>query len=110
VTSGTVGEHSADAVLARVARQRDLVAAMDEQCRSISARVSSRDGAVSAQVDGYGALTGLWLGDTAHRHSATELETLIIETAHAAARVGQERLNHLMAEFTRRFSALRADT
>ena len=47
----------ADSVVARVVKERDLLQAFDEHCRSISARVTSRDKSVSVEVDGLGAMT-----------------------------------------------------
>lgn len=41
----------ADSLIARIASQRDLVQAMHEHCGLISARVTSRDGTVSVEVD-----------------------------------------------------------
>ena len=70
----------ADSVIARIVEQRDLMQALDEHCQSISARVTSRDESVSVEVDGLGAMTGLWLrpqalklgpdgaGEADHRH------------------------------------------
>jgi DNA-binding protein YbaB len=96
----------ADSVLARVALQRDLIQAMNEHCKSISARVTSRDKSVSVQVDGLGGMTGLWLADSAARHGADALATLIVQTAHAAALVAQERQTYLLTEFSERLAAL----
>ena len=96
----------ADSVIARVVMQRDLMQAMDEHCKSISARVTSRDRSVSVQVDGLGSMTGLWLGDSASRHGADALAKLIVETAHAAARVSQERQAYLLKEFSERLTTL----
>jgi hypothetical protein len=97
----------ADSLIARIVRQRDLVAAMDDHCTSIAARVTSRDQNVSVEVDGYGAMTGLWLGPSAHRLSADALARLIVETAHAAARVAADRQGFLSEEFSRRMNELR---
>ena len=97
----------ADSLIARIVKQRDLVAAMDDHCRSISARVTSRDQNVSVEVDGYGAMTGLWLGAGAHKLGADALAKLIIETAHAAAGVATDRHGFLSEEFSRRMSELR---
>lgn len=74
--------------------------------QSIAARVTSRDGAVSVEVDGLGAMTGLWLGQFAHRHGADGLAKLIVDTAHAAAKVALDRQKFLIEEFTRRLSTL----
>jgi len=96
----------ADSLIARIAKQRDLVAAMDEHCQSISARVTSRDQNVSVEVDGYGAMTGLWLGPNAHTLGADGLAKLIVETAAAAAKVAADRQGFLSEEFGRRMTEL----
>lgn len=96
----------ADSVIARIIKQRDLIQAMDEHCKSISVRVTCRDGSVSVEVDGLGAMTGLWLGDNAYRNGAGTLAALIVETAQEAARVALERQKYLLARFTERLSTL----
>ena len=97
----------ADALIARIIKQRDLVAAMDDHCKSISARVTSRDHNVSVEVDGFGAMTGLWLGSNAHTLDADALAKLIVETAQAAARVAADRQRFLSEEFSSRMNELR---
>jgi hypothetical protein len=97
----------ADSLINRVVKQRDLVAAMDDHCKSISARVTSRDQNVSVEVDGYGSMTGLWLGPNADKLGADDLAKLIVETAAAAARVAAERQAFLSEEFSRRMDKLR---
>ena len=97
----------ADSLIARIVKQRDLVAAMNDHCKSISARVTSRDRNVSVEVDGDGAMTGLWLGPGAHRLGADALAKLIVETAHAAAGVANERHGFLSEEFSNRMTELR---
>ncbi|MDP7733598.1 YbaB/EbfC family nucleoid-associated protein [Mycobacterium paragordonae] len=96
----------AQSVIARAIKQRDLMQAMTEQSKTITARVTSRDRAVSAEVDGLGSLTGLWLGPPASRLDPDALAALIVETAHAAARVAAERYNFLLKEFTTRMEEL----
>ncbi|WP_205873978.1 YbaB/EbfC family nucleoid-associated protein [Mycobacterium camsae] len=96
----------AQSVIARAIKQRDLMQAMNEQSRTITARVTSRDRAVSAEVDGLGSLTGLWLGPPASRLDPDTLATLIVDTAHAAARVAAERYNFLLREFMARMEEL----
>ena len=96
----------ADAVIARIVKQRDLMTAMHEHCQSISARVTSRDRSVSVEVDGLGTMTGLWLGDNAYRNGADALAKLILDTAAAAAKVAQARQNFLIKEFNERLSSL----
>ena len=97
----------ADSLIARIIKQRDLVAAMDDHCKSISARLTSRDHNVSVEVDGYGSMTGLWLGPNAHRLGADALSKLIVETAQAAAKVAADRQGFLSDEFGRRMAELR---
>jgi DNA-binding protein YbaB len=96
----------ADSVIARMARQRDLMTAMHEHWRSISARVTSRDGTVSVEVDGLGAMTGLWLGERAYHSGADALAKLIVDTADAAAKVALARQDFLIKEFNERLTAL----
>jgi YbaB/EbfC DNA-binding family len=96
----------ADSLIARLIKQRDLVQAMDEHCESISARVTTRDQSVSVEVDGFGAMTGLWLGPNAHTLGADMLAKQIVETAQAAAKVASDRQKYLSEEFNRRMSEL----
>src|ERR1700710_1755906 len=76
----------AQSVIARASKQRDLLQSMIEQSKTITARVTSRDRAVSAEVDGLGQLTGLWLGPPASRLGADVLAALHVGTAHRAAK------------------------
>jgi YbaB/EbfC DNA-binding family len=96
----------ADSVIARLIKQRDLVHSMDEHCQSISARVTSRDENVSAEVDGLGAMTGLWLGPNAHKLGPDALAKLVVETARAAAEVAADRQKHLSDQFSSRMSEI----
>jgi DNA-binding protein YbaB len=97
----------ADSLIARIIKQRDLTAAMDDHCKTISARVTSRDQNISVEVDGYGAMTGLWIGPSAHKLGADALAKLIVDTAQAAARVAADRQGFLSEEFSRRMNELR---
>jgi DNA-binding protein YbaB len=99
----------ADSLIARIVKQRDLVAAMDDHCQSIAARVTSRDQNVSVEVDGFGAMTGLWLGPNAHKLGRDALAKLIVETAQAAARVAADRQKYLTEEFGSRMQKLRQE-
>lgn len=96
----------AESLIARVVQQRDLLQALNEHCHSVSARVSSRGELVSVEVDGLGAMTGLWLRPQALKLGREPLAKLIVETAHAAARVALDRQNFLITEFNRRMRAL----
>ena len=77
----------AESVLARIILKRNLIQAMDEHCKSISARATSGDKTVSVQVDGLGAVTGLWQGESAYRNGPDALAQLIVGTTRAAAQV-----------------------
>ena len=96
----------ADSLIARIVLQRNLMQAMDEHCKSISARVTSGDKSVSVQVDGLGAMTGLWLGESAYRNGPDALAQLIVDTARAAAKVALDRQAFLLKEFNDRLRAL----
>lgn len=96
----------AQSVIARAIKQRDLLQSMTEQTRAITARVTSRNRAVSAEVDGLGQLVGLWLGPPASGLDPDVLAKLIVDTAHAAATVAAERHAFLLKEFTARMDEL----
>jgi DNA-binding protein YbaB len=96
----------ADSLIARITKQRDLIQAMDEHCKSMSVRVTSRCKSVTVQVDGLGAMTGLWLGDSAYHNGSDALAGLIVETARAAAQTVADRQRYLIKEFTERMSVL----
>ncbi len=96
----------ADSLIARIVKQRDLVQAMDEHCRSITARVTSRDQNVSVEVDGLGSMTGLWFGPNAHKLGADALAKLVVETAHAAAKVAADRQAYLTEQLHERMREL----
>jgi DNA-binding protein YbaB len=89
----------ADGVVARIVRQRDLVQALDERLQSIVVRVTSRDRSVCVEVDGLGAMTGLWLGPNAYRDGADALAVLVVDTATAAADEAAARQRSLLDEF-----------
>jgi DNA-binding protein YbaB len=96
----------ADSLLARIGLQRDLIQAMDQHCKSISVRVTSRCRSVSVEVDGVGAMTGLWLGDSAYHKGSEALAKLIVDTARAAAKAAADRQAYLIKEFMERMGRL----
>ncbi|MGV9834434.1 YbaB/EbfC family nucleoid-associated protein [Nocardia niigatensis] len=51
----------------------------------IRGRCSSEDGSVTAEVDGDGALTGLWLADSVTSHAPAEVSRLILWACRRAA-------------------------
>jgi DNA-binding protein YbaB len=96
----------ADSLIARIEKQRDLIQAMDQHCKSISVRATSRCNSVSVEVDGLGAMTGLWLGDNAYHNGSEALARLIVDTAQVAAQAALQRQRYLIGEFTDRMRAL----
>ena len=82
--------------------QRDLVSDLNEQINSLSVEMSSADGSVRVQVDGWAALTGLWLHERAYRHGADALAAQIVEITRAAAELVASRQAFLLREFGER--------
>jgi YbaB/EbfC DNA-binding family protein len=83
----------------RRVEQRDLTVALNEQIDSLSVEVSSSDRSVRVQVDGWGALTGLWLDERAYRSGADALAAQIVEIGQAAAKLVADRQAFLLNEF-----------
>jgi DNA-binding protein YbaB len=100
----------ADAVVAGLMAQRDLMHALDERLRAISVRVASADDAVCVEVDGLGAMTGLWLAPNAYRHGAEALGQLVVDTARAAADEVQARQQGFLDEYDARAREVRSQT
>ncbi|WP_185935017.1 YbaB/EbfC family nucleoid-associated protein [Mycolicibacterium hodleri] len=94
----------------RLEAQRDLTVALDEEIASLSVTVSAPDGSVSVQVNGSGAITGLWLRDRAYRHGADALAARITDVAQAGAKVVADRQAFLLNEFGERVRRLRDET
>ncbi|MET0455241.1 MAG: YbaB/EbfC family nucleoid-associated protein [Mycobacterium sp.] len=86
----------------RLAEQRDLAVALNEQIETLSVTVSNADRSVSVQVDGWGAPTGLWLREDAYRDGADALADQIVKVAHAAAELVADRQAFLLNEFGKR--------
>src|ERR1700704_5076292 len=96
----------ADSVVARMARQRDLLATLNEQCGAIEVRATSPDRAVSVEVDGTGAMTALTMRGAATRLGADELAELIVNIAQTAAKVAVDRRDRIAEQFNLRFAEL----
>lgn len=96
----------ADSLIARMVAQRDLLQEMDDRCSSISGHATSPDESVSVEVDGLGAMTGLWLDPRALVHEPDILAKLIVTTAAAAAQVAVDRQNIVVEELNDRMRAL----
>jgi DNA-binding protein YbaB len=103
-----VGPRSlADSVIAQMAAQRDLLREMDDRFASISAHVDSPDESVSVEVDGLGAITGLWLSPQALELEHDAVAKLIVDTASSAAQLVLDRQDVLVKELNERMHAVR---
>jgi DNA-binding protein YbaB len=96
----------ADSLIERMAAQRDLLQEMDERCSAISGHAASPDESVSVEVDGLGAMTGLWLEHRALELEPDALAKLIVDTAAAAAEVAVNRQNAVVDELNDRIRDL----
>lgn len=98
----------ADSAIARMAAQRDLLREIDERFSSVSAHVASPDESVTVEVDGLGAMTGLWLSPRALGLEPDALARLIVDTAAAAGQQTLDRQDLLVNELNQRMSEVRA--
>ncbi len=96
----------AESLIARMVAQRDLLREMDDRLSSVSGNAASADESVSVEVDGLGAITGLWLELEALELEPDALATLIVNTATEAARVALRRQDSLIGELNHRTRAL----
>ena len=96
----------ASSLIARMVAQRDLLREMGDRLSSVSGFAVSADESVSVEVDGLGAMTGLWLELEALQLEPDALATLIVNTAAEAARVALSRQDSLIGELNDRTSAL----
>ena len=85
--------------------QRELLVALHNEINSLSVEVSSADGSIRVQVDGWGAPTGLWLHERAYRDGAGVLAAQIVEIAQAAGALVAKRQAFLLQELLRPYPA-----
>ncbi|ANW66328.1 hypothetical protein BCA37_24605 [Mycobacterium sp. djl-10] len=85
--------------------QRELLVALRDEINSLSVEVSSADGAIRVQVDGWGAPTGLWLHERAYRDGAGALAAQIVAIAQAAHALVAQRQAFLLQELLRPYPA-----
>jgi DNA-binding protein YbaB len=97
----------ADSLIARLVAQRDLLEDMDKRLASISANATTPDESVSVEVDGLGAMTGLWLDPQALELEPDALAKLIVDTATSAAQSALDRQDLLINELNHRMRAVR---
>lgn len=97
----------ADSLIAQMVAQRDLLQEIDERFSSVSAHAISPDESVSVEVDGLGAMTGLWLAPSTLVLQPDALAMLIVETATSAAQIAENRQESLIKELNERMRAVR---
>lgn len=95
-----------DELEARARAQLDGLREVNEKLAAISVRETSPDDRVTAEVDGVGALTGLWFSPTAHAIGATELGDLVVATASTAAAHAFARRAAVLEDFNESFTEL----
>ncbi|QBS42964.1 YbaB/EbfC family nucleoid-associated protein [Nocardia sp. CS682] len=74
-----------DELLARVQKQMYRLRDLNDATAGILATETSPDGAVTASVDGNGALVGLSLGGAIAKLSPADFQKTLVDTAQAAA-------------------------
>ncbi|GAC66210.1 YbaB/EbfC family nucleoid-associated protein [Gordonia soli] len=95
-----------DELEARANAQLNGLAELDEKLKAISVRETSADDLVTVEVDGVGALTGLWLAPGANDLGTDGLGHQIVSTAALAAQRAFARRAHITEEFNESFAEL----
>ena len=93
-----------DELEARARAQLGHLADFGDRLAALRVRESSPDGMVTAEVDGSGALTGLWLAEDAARLGETRLGEQIVATALLGAQRVFAARAALTEEFTTAFA------
>ncbi|AOW94405.1 hypothetical protein BFN03_04135 [Rhodococcus sp. WMMA185] len=93
-----------DAVVGRATEKVNLLEEALSGLQSIKARASSESDQVTAEVDGNGNLTGLWMDDSISTLDARTLAALITSTTHEAARLATEQRAQVMRALQDAFS------
>ncbi|PBC52842.1 hypothetical protein CJ179_05840 [Rhodococcus sp. ACS1] len=92
-----MSEHDMDAIVGRATEQVNLLEEALAGLQSIAARASSESDQVTAEVDGNGTLTGLWMDDSISSLDARTLAAMITSTTQEAARLATEQRTRVMA-------------
>ncbi|MGV9857449.1 YbaB/EbfC family DNA-binding protein [Gordonia sp. NPDC003425] len=92
-----------DELEARARAQLGTLADFGDRLGSLSVRQTSDDDLITVEVDGTGALTGLWFADGANELGASRLGDQIVATAALAAQRVFARRAALTEEFTTAF-------
>lgn len=95
-----------DDLEARARAQLDRMHEMNESLNAVSVRETSPDDLVTVEVDGVGALTGLWLADGANELGADRLGEQIVATAALAAQRAFAKRAAITEDFTTSFTEL----
>lgn len=85
-----------DAIVGRATERVNLLEEALAGLQSIRARASSESDQVTAEVDGNGTLTGLWMDDSISRLDARTLAAMITSTTQEAARLATEQRTRVM--------------
>ena len=95
-----------DELESRAASQLGRLHDFSDGLRRISVRESSTDDLITVEVNGNGAMTGLWLGSGANELGATALGETIVATATRAAQRAFARRAALTEDFADSFAEL----
>ncbi|MBL1075180.1 YbaB/EbfC family nucleoid-associated protein [Nocardia sp. 2] len=90
---------SMDELQERVRRQMYRFQDLADQMKAVRGRETSEDGAVTAEVDGNGALKDLQFSSAVSRMTPEEFERIVVRTAAAAARQAFERRAAVVRQF-----------
>ena len=85
-----------DVIVGRATEQVNLLEEALAGLQSITARASSESDQVTAEVDGNGTLTGLWMDDSISSLDARTLAAMITSTTQEAARLATEQRTRVM--------------
>lgn len=95
-----------DELEARANAQLNSLHDVQERLAAISVRETSPDDLVTVEVDGVGALTGLWLAPGANELGGRRLGDLIVSMSALAAQRAFARQAAITSDFTEAFSDL----
>lgn len=88
-----------DELIARVQKQLYRLSDLNDAMNAIRISETSPDGAVTAEVDGNAALTGLSFSAAISKLSPAEFEKVVVDTARAAAHRAVAERGALITEF-----------
>lgn len=98
-----MSEHEMDAIVERANNQVNLLEDALGGLQSIRATASSEEDRVTAEVDGNGTLTGLWMTDAISTMDARALAEVITATTNEAARIATEKRIRVMTTLQESF-------